>query len=168
MAWLVLGVKGEKWPCAIKMKLEKVLALSLVISFFPPSTVVRPLTIIHFDPLLSISCSGSRLSLPTHPWSSSSTEQSGAATLCVAVWLVLHTNTEGMTGSARLSNMNRKHPLISSHIAVSPRRYYFWYTKADSSNLHALILMAACCLQDSLQQKGPIYSPRDTLLHVPD
>lgn len=36
MARPVLGVKGEKWPCAIKMKLEKVLSLSLVISFFSP------------------------------------------------------------------------------------------------------------------------------------
>lgn len=38
----VLGVKGEKWPCAIKMKLEKVLALSLVISFFPQLNCVSP------------------------------------------------------------------------------------------------------------------------------
>lgn len=34
MARPVLSVKGEKWPCAIKMKLEKVLALSLVFSLF--------------------------------------------------------------------------------------------------------------------------------------
>lgn len=33
------SVKGEKWPCAIKMKLEKVLALSLVFSFFPSRTL---------------------------------------------------------------------------------------------------------------------------------
>lgn len=38
----VLGVKGEKWPCAIKMKLEKVLALSLVISFFSQLNYVSP------------------------------------------------------------------------------------------------------------------------------
>lgn len=42
MARPVLGVKGEKWPCAIKMKLEKVLALSLVISFFSQSNCVSP------------------------------------------------------------------------------------------------------------------------------
>lgn len=69
MARPVLSVKGEKWPCAIKMKLEKVLALSLVFSFFffsPPQVKVC-LSITHSDPLLSISCSGSHLSLPTHP-----------------------------------------------------------------------------------------------------
>lgn len=61
----VLGVKGEKWPCAIKMKLEKVLALSF--GDFPFSPVELCLSITHFDPLLSISCSGSHLVLPTHP-----------------------------------------------------------------------------------------------------
>lgn len=36
--------KGEKkWPCAIKMKPEKVLALSLVFSFFFPSVKLQPL-----------------------------------------------------------------------------------------------------------------------------
>lgn len=65
MARPVLCVKGEKWPCAIKMKLEKVLALSLVFSFFFP--VKLRLSITHSDPLLSISCPGSLLSLPTHP-----------------------------------------------------------------------------------------------------
>lgn len=39
MAIPLLSVKGEKWPCAIKMKLEKVLALSLVFSFFPSRTL---------------------------------------------------------------------------------------------------------------------------------
>ncbi len=32
---------------------------------------------------------------------------------------------------------------------------------------HMLMLMAAQCLQVSLQQKGLIYSPRDTILVVP-
>lgn len=63
MARPVLGVKGEKWPCAIKMKLEKVFALGLVISFFPP--VELCLSITHFDPLLSISCPHT-LSLAAH------------------------------------------------------------------------------------------------------
>ena len=39
MARRVLSVKGEKWLCAIKMKLEKVLALSLVFFFFPSQTL---------------------------------------------------------------------------------------------------------------------------------
>lgn len=32
---------------------------------------------------------------------------------------------------------------------------------------HMLMLMVAQCLQVSLQQKGLIYSPRDTILVVP-
>lgn len=32
---------------------------------------------------------------------------------------------------------------------------------------HMLMLTAAWCLQVSLQQKGLIYSPRDTILVVP-
>lgn len=39
MARPVLSVKGEKWPCAIKMKLERVFALSLVFFFFPSRTL---------------------------------------------------------------------------------------------------------------------------------
>ena len=42
MAGPVLSVKGEKWPCAIKMKLEKVLALSLVFFLFSQSNSVSP------------------------------------------------------------------------------------------------------------------------------
>lgn len=70
----VLSIKGEKWPCAIKMKLEKVFALSLVFSFFPNLSLCLRLglSITHFDPLLSISCSGCHLSLPTHPQHTSS------------------------------------------------------------------------------------------------
>ena len=80
MARPVLSAKGEKWPCAIKMKLEMVLTLGSVFSFFP---VVLRLSIAHSDPLLSISCSPSHLSSPTQP----QRRASHKATLCTGlVW----------------------------------------------------------------------------------
>lgn len=121
MARLVLGAKGEKWPCAIKMKLEKVLALSLPISFFPlpPSPVELHLSITHFDPLLSISCSASHSRLPTNPRRSSATDD---PVWWPCVWqprLLLPTSMEDTAGSVRLSNWNWKHPWQQRRIAVA-------------------------------------------------
>lgn len=193
-----LGVKREKWPYAIKMKPEKVLPLSLAISFFffptcpPPTPVGLCLSITHFDPLPRVSLQFAR---------TPSAQRHAKATTppCVARRLVLQ-KPEDTTGSwtmvcsgaaDEIVRIIRASPEIWLNEGVqateptpsrlrprktAQRSHHLWgivISRPQKQKVamvditHMLMLMAAQCLQVGLQQKGLIYSPRDTTLVVP-
>lgn len=154
------------------MKLEKVLALSLPISFSSPSL---PLQLNCISPSLILIPSCPFPVLPPAPvWPHTLGAAAPQTIRCgdpvcgspgsfyARAWRTPRGQSDFQTGIGNILGNND----------ASPWRCYFLYTKAESSNIrcysHALMVMAACCLQVSLQQKGLIYSPRDTVLLVPD